>query len=407
MKSKINNQIFIMLSLIAMTVIFMSISPVLATEQTVYVNANSGHDYWDGSSVSHPKQSIGSAVTNLNAGGTINIADGTYNGINNRNIIINKAMTLKGHNKDYTVLDAEAQSRFFKINTGIKVNISGLTFKHGKSDKGGAIINNGYLTITDCKFTGNKAISGDGGAIYNSHGTGKVNYSTFTYNSAPNSAAILNSWGSLNLYKCTFKYNKATLGYGGAVQNYYGSLTATNSNFEANSGPQAGAILNDHGTAFNIIQSKFTGNKALTGYGGAIYNYYGPLNIQLSSFTGNRAYKRGGAVINGNSILNIYKCSFIGNKVTLGYGGAISNSRGILKVSKSTFKYNSAAKGLSVYNYYSSGKLNYCQIIGAGNQIFTYLGSFNASYNWWGSNKNPSSRVSGGVIVAPWSSRPL
>jgi predicted outer membrane repeat protein len=407
MKSKIYNQKFMILSIMAMAVIFMSISPIFASEQTVYVNANSGHDYWDGSTASHAKQSIGSAVTNVNAGGTINIADGTYNGINNRNIIINKAMTIKGQNMDRTILNAEVQSRFFRINTNTKVSISGLTFKNGKSDKGGAIINNGYLTLTYCKFIGNKATTTDGGAIYNYHGTGKVNYSTFTYNSAPNSGAILNAWGSLNLYKSTFKYNKATVGYGGAVQNYYGSLTVTNSNFEANIGPQAGAILNDHGTAFNIIQSKFTGNKAWTGYGGAIYNYYGPLNIQLSSFISNRAYKRGGAISNGNSILNVYKSSFAGNKVTFGYGGAIANSRGTLKASKSSFKYNSASKGLSVYNYYSTGKINYSQIIGSGNQIFKYLGSFDARYNWWGSNKNPSGRVSSGVKVSPWSSRPF
>ncbi len=97
----------------------------------------------------------------------------------------------------------------------------------------------------------------------------------------------------------------------------------------------------------------------------------------------------------------------MGNKVTAGYGGAIANSRGTLKASKSSFKYNSASKGLSVYNYYSTGKINYSQIIGSGNQIFRYLGSFDARYNWWGSNKNPSGRVSSGVKVSPWSSRPL
>jgi predicted outer membrane repeat protein len=389
-----------------MAVIFLGISPVLASEQNVYVNSISGNDNWAGTLV-HPKKSIKSAVVDVNSGGTIHIANGIYQGTDNRDITINKYMSITGTHKDYSILDAQNQGKLFIIYSGIKVSISSLTFKNGNSEQGGAIRNSGDLTVTNCKFTGNKATNADGGAIFNYHGVGKINYCTFFGNTAPNSGAILNNKGSLILYKSTFKDNKATIGYGGAVQNYYGSLKVTDTNFETNSGPQAGAILNDHGTTFNVINCKFTGNKAWTGYGGAIYNYYGPLNIQLSSFTGNRAYKRGGAISNGNSNLNIYKSSFVGNKVTLGYGGAIANSRGKLIASKSSFKYNSASKGMSLYNYYSTGVLNYSQIIGAGNQIYNYLGSFDARYNWWGSNNNPSSRVSSGVRVSPWSSKPF
>lgn len=446
-----NRLVLFPILIISMVFIFSCHITAVSAASTVYVDAAHGNDAGSGN-YSNPKKTIGTAVNTVSSGGTVYINDGTYQGSSNHDIVIYKNMKIIGENNKYTVIDAQMEGNIFVVKSGVSLTISSLTLKNGRSTIGGAIYNNGNLNVQNCIFTSNsatqdggaiksgvnslvishslfnynsapqggavssymgtlsssyniftknRATADDGAAILNSKGKAKLTNDNFSYNSGVISGAVSNAKGSISLNGCNFVSNTATVGYAGAVQTYYGPLTVVGCHFTSNQAPQGGALLDDHGS-LTVTNSKFTGNKATTGYGGAVFNYYGTGTLNVCSFSSNTAKVRGGAINNGNANLNIYKCSFLGNKVASGNGGALANSRGNIKVTSSIFRYNQAVKGVSIYNYYGSGTVTNSQILGSGNQIFNYIGSINAKYNWWGSNSNPSSRVSTGVTVSPW-----
>jgi predicted outer membrane repeat protein len=232
----------------------------------------------------------------------------------------------------------------FDVDSGAKVNLTGLSL-YGKGGDGWGIYDYyGNLTVDHCTFSNlygqdgggienyygtvtvkNSTFSGDhayyGGGIYNYEGKlsvenstfyddhayygggGIYNYSpyavtvsnsTFNWDSAYNGGGIDNAYGPLTVKSCYFSYDSAT-DYGGGIYNeHYGNLTVSNSTFYYNHAYYGGAIAND-GYA-TVSYSTFTDNYAC--YGGAIYND-GYLTVKDSSFSGNHAY------LSGNSIYNI------------------------------------------------------------------------------------------------------
>ena len=219
--------------------------------------------------------------------------------------------------------------------------------------------------------------------------------------------------------------------YGGAILNDVGSnLTIIDSNFTDNSinntsGCLGGAITNSGN--LNIITSTFTNNTAtgtVCGGGGAIYNMIGNLTVLKCSFTNNKATtgttgndSGGGAVYNAQGIVTINSSTFNSNTAngTNGHdngGGAITNyMSGSLNVTNSTFINNKAVGanfyGGAIYNSYGAiSEIHFNEFYGNvafnGSDINCFSGSIDARYNWWGSNSNPSGKVSGNVDINNW-----
>ena len=368
---------------------------------TIYVN-NSGSDSNNGSSWQYAKKTIKNATGTVASGGTVYIASGTYKGDNNRKITINKNLTIIGNGKDgtgNTTIDAEHDDYIFYIDSGFNVTILNLTLQNGEAhdtldghdgDPGGAIYNNGTLTVQNCNFLNNRAKDGDspntgsgigkggnGGAIY-SAGTLTILSCYFESNHAGkggdatpasdakdggNGGAIYSA-GTLTIQNCTFKNNYAgdgggnsgcpgswgaSGGYGGAIYIYKGTVTITDSNFNGN---HAG---NGH-------------NGGNAGYAGAVYNN-GTLTLQncnlTSNFAGNGGSTKdqkngqdggnGGAIYSCNT-LTIQNCIFDTNYAgnggnagdkeggNGGDGGALYNT-GHASITDSNFNGNYAGKG--------------------------------------------------------------
>lgn len=223
---------------------------------------------------------------------------------------------------------------------GGTLNIEGTTFENNKAmtANGGAVYFEGNsLTVGDgCTFENNTAEKGYGGAVY-SKAPLTVNAATFDQNSAKKGGAVFVAKGgdssindgatftkntstsdgaavcvyedgsnmvgadSLTIGKATFKENKSTGGYGGAV--YAGLIKKVDINgatFENNEALRGAATcLKDYNEA-NVNGATFTTNKAVSdenhsNQGGAIYSNFehfvdgGTLNINGSTFTGNEA----------------------------------------------------------------------------------------------------------------------
>ncbi len=213
-------------------------------------------------------------------------------------------------------------TQVFSVSSGTHtLTIANLAVSN-RSGYDAAISNSGALTATNCTFSGNRDLGGDGGAIHNG-GTLTVTNSTFSGNS--------------------------TSDYGGGAIYNAGTAIVTNSAFTGNN---SGAIYNASGTLI-VTNSTFSGNRAGNYGGGGIYNAYGTLTVTNSTFSGN--YGEGGAISSAGT-LTVTNCTFSGNHADGdlgGYGGAIFN-RGTLTVTNSTFSANSAAGvGGAIYNLHT------------------------------------------------------
>lgn len=165
------------------------------------------------------------AVMNAEDGDTILVAAGTYTGTNNKNINIDKHLTIESEDGPFnTVIDMEGSGRAFliaELNQTNIVKIEGFTFVNGYADEnidfggnGGAIASwQSQLTIWRCIFDRNEATY-SGGALYIEGGNSElvqVNTSIFSNNLASVGGGIyIRENVYPNIINCTIVKNNAT-----------------------------------------------------------------------------------------------------------------------------------------------------------------------------------------------------
>jgi predicted outer membrane repeat protein len=357
-------------------------------------------------------------------------------------------MSIIGESQKNTIINGQQSGKsIFKIGSGLNVTIANLTLTDGTSDNGGAIYNEGTLTVTNDTFNTNTAGNvGSGGAIYNDFSL-TVNKSTFTGNYAQDGGAI-SSDDSLTVANSTFTNNFGL--YGGVIWNF-GDSTINNNIFTNNNGDYGGVIYNEHISTIFVINNTFTKNQAPNGavifnygtstetnntfnnntagygsggainnlgtstetnntfnnnsawYGGAIANQ-GTSTETNNTFNNNSAWT-GGAIANPGNLI-VKNSNFINN--TAHYGGAIFDDY-TLNVTESNFTNNTATQGGAIYIDGSSGpvNVNFNRIVGNtpnSNELYAYNNrAVNATLNWWGLNTSPENEISGtSVTYTPW-----
>jgi hypothetical protein len=288
---------------------------------------------------------------------------------------------------------------------GVGIKISGVHFKNGLAEEGGAIFNfNGNLTLESCTFDGNTAE--EGGAIYHYSNYSGVSYlgnlklesCAFDGNTADLGGAIYHYGGNVTMESCTFNDNESTTGYGygGAIYNGSGSaMTILDCAFDGNTAMNVGGAIDNRGS-LTIESCTFNGNESTStttgsGYGGAIYNN-AILTIRGSKFDGNTTGVVGGAIHNAGSLL-LESCIFNGNKslTGTGYGGAVYSTNS-LTILGCTFYGNTAQSGgaVFVHPYEPSettltltGNLFYGNsAVSIYDEVYVYTGTaVNVSYN--------------------------
>ena len=413
------HKILIIALLLSLFIILTSVSGVHAAS-TVYVNVTGGNDSNDGS-INHPYKTIEQAMKNVDENGTVKIADGTYKGKGNTNLTISKNMKIIGKHQKKTIINGEGVNWIFKVIKGVNVTIMNLTLANGTAGSGSTIYNQGTCNIRDCTFTGNKA-SKNGGAIYNLGIIGTVSGCTFKGNTANwggaifndnrysigriagcifisngasvNGGAIYNIGTVNNMNNCIFTSNAASIN-GSAVFNWGTIINLNSCTFRSNTVGQCGGAICNYGIC-NVKHSTFTNNKGTETYssGGAIYND-DIFTVSDCTFKGNTS-NWGGAIANAGTMETLSSCTFVGN-IANRYGGAIY-TYGICNVTSCTFKDNTATRnGGAIYAngdmFITVLTVHFNRFVnnnaGTGNAIYSYDGSLDARYNWWGSNENP------------------
>ena len=214
--------------------------------------------------------------------------------------------------------------------------------------------------------------------------------STFNNNTAVNGGgAIKSGSGMMLIVGCLLSNNTVTNGAGGALFSYSGNLTVDDCVFDCNSASTSGGAICAQGTS----------------------SVLSVVNVSGSTFNNNTAATDGGAIKNGACSMTVHNC-LLSNNTANGYGGAINNYKGSLKVTSSNLIKNVAKiKGGALFNYGSNIIVKFCTIIennasGVYDMHSSGNGFVNASYNWWGSNTNPSERVSNDssspINIGPW-----
>jgi len=281
-------------------------------------------------------------------------------------ITINKDITIDG--KGHTI-DAKNLGRIFSIGEGFTVTLTNATLINGKADKGGAIYNDGSLTLSDVKLSDNAA-DNYGGAVFN-NGHLVVGNSVFDSNDVLNrgsasvdygGAAIYNWYdGVLTVSGSNFTNNIKNYKNGdrlvGAVATI-GDATISDSCFVNNAGRWGGAIsasgyliAGDDVNTLTVSGSTFKENGGL--YGAGIFVAGSDFTVSDCVFDKNTAFGKGNMTPNNNNGAAIVVTdtgkditgaitgsNFTNNKAQ--YGGAIYICEGNIKITDSEFVNNSA-----------------------------------------------------------------
>lgn len=243
----------------------------------------------------------------------------------------------------------------------------------GSDGRGGAIYNNGFLTVSDTLFTLNNGLVA--GGIYNNSNTTTISGSTFSHNISRDDGGAVYNAASATMLIDTSVFDSNTIGYAGGLTNYgtmsidqsvisnhsspknaggitlagTGVLTLTDSTVSGNFAKQNGGGMFANGSDAAITNALFANNSAST-HGAAIYVNKGTITVEGSTFTGNSASNSGG--IYNNSNLIVEDSDFTGNYAMLAPG--IYNQAGTATVSGSTFANNVSGDDASVL-YNNSG----------------------------------------------------
>ena len=345
-------------------------------------------------------------------------------------VAINKNIRIDG--KGHTI-SAEDLGRIFSIGEGFTVTLTNATLINGKATEGGAIYNDGSLTLSDVKLSDNAADS-YGGAVFN-NGELVVSDSVFDSNDIVNrgsasvdygGAAIYNWYdGILTVSGSNFTNNIKNYKNGdrlvGAITTI-GNATVSGSNFVNNSGRWGGAIsatgaeLRKNSSTLTVSNTIFKDNSAL--YAGAVYIWGSNYNIADCVFDNNTAFGKGNMTPNNNNggALVVSQVSrfnepitgtisgskFTNNKAQ--YGGAAYFNKGFVTITDSVFENNVAtAEGGAVDFSHASVKdlvvsINNSSFVGnkapVAGAIFTNVDSKITNSNF---TKNTASK--GGAVL--------
>jgi len=153
----------------------------------------------------------------------------------------------------------------FSIGSSSNVTFDHVALTHGNSDVfGGAIDNQGQVTLTACTLANDQALYGGGLVNDGSGSKATLTACTFSNDSAQYAGGILNE-GTLTLTNCTLYKNSAQY-QGGGIYGYGGSgpMTLTNCTLDMNSaGNQGGGIINN--TTLNLTNTLIALNTATAG----------------------------------------------------------------------------------------------------------------------------------------------
>jgi uncharacterized repeat protein (TIGR01451 family) len=389
------------------------------------------------------------AADNLGGANTINLPAGDYkltipNGAaaldapatGDFDVNSGVTLTITGAGASSTTIDANYIDRAFAVHSGAGLSISGVTIEHGvqneqdpsaysgQEGEGGAVYNDGSLSIsssvltddtaeqgggavyadasasatsiTNSIVTGDAATDGSGGAIYAESGSITLTGDTVTDNVVESEGGALfdeesgHTQGAVTISATTISDNVSYGEAGALYLDYAGATTVTASTIDDNisegGDDQGGAIFDENSGALSIGQSQISGNTATGGSsngGGAIFadNTEG-VSITGSTLDNDSAYQ-GGAVYTDGTDLSVSASTFSGDQAS--DAGAIylngSSTTASESITTSTFTDDDATLNGAGAVFDSRGSLSLTRSTFTGNDANYEGGAFEYDSN--------------------------
>lgn len=272
------------------------------------------------------------------AGDTVRLAGGVFT----ESVVFSKGAVIVGAGEAATTLSGAA-SRAITVNAGVQVTLDSLTLSNGPVSSGGAIWNDGTLSVLRASVTQTSAgAAGIGGGIYN-NGALTVEDTTVSAGVAQTGGGLYNdSAGSAVLTRVTIDGNQASLEGGGIFND--GSLTLIQSVVQNNSTTAAATTLGAGISNNGIITIESTSVAANTtsgyGVGGGIYTR-GQLEMRNSVVASNSAAEGGGINNEPPGRAVLARVTIRANDALSG-GGVFNSSSAGFSASESAIVSNSA-----------------------------------------------------------------
>ena len=321
----------------------------------------------------------------------INLPSGVYTLTHPEgDLFISGNIHLNGDGTESTIIDGNGQTRIFWLEQPTaQLTLSNLALRNGLHDFGGAILNKGLLTLDrvsihdnistfnggalmnagklhsfSTHFIANTASgSGFGGGLVHESGEAHLYLNTFFENHASHSGGAIFNQSLLFVNDTVFVKNTAAINGGGIETT--GPVHVARSSFDANTADDGGAISLHEGGVLTAYTTNFNDNLAIgldLGGGGAIFSYFGNIELNNTRFIKNVADGEGGGAIQNRGRLVIRDSDFLNNTARMhdtplldsadGFGGAILVIEGShVDISGSLFKNNDAGNsGGGIYN---------------------------------------------------------
>jgi hypothetical protein len=295
--------------------------------------------------------SVGSVASGA---GIVNFYDGAAHTIalGGTEFAVASSVTISAPGENALTISGNHASRVFSVASGVTAAVSGVTLSAGVAggfNGGGAIYNNGILTLTHCTLSGHTATNnGYGGAIFNA-GTLTIGSSTLSGNTADGG------------------------GHGGGLYSHSGTVAISSSSIAGNTaggGGSGGGIFNAANSTLTLLNSTVSGNAATGGNGsinegGGIFSL-GTLALINSTIANNAAsggtgsIDQGGGIIRAGGAMTLANCTVCGNSASLGTGGIAvgggiySNADLLPIVGNTIIAGNTAANGPDLVNPFTS-----------------------------------------------------
>ena len=192
---------------------------------------------------------------------TVTIPAGVTTQINLNGFIIDRGLT-----------ESAANGQVFHVSKGAKLTLSGLrgVITGGYAENGGAILNEGELTIYDITISGNHAAK-NGGAIWNSGTLTLEGTPTLTDNSAVEGGGLYNSQNASCTIDGVSITSNTVSGKGGGIANY-GAITFLGGSILSNQSTlDGGGVYIAKDASFAMKGGEIKYNKSSTNFTSGIY----------------------------------------------------------------------------------------------------------------------------------------
>ncbi len=225
-------------------------------------------------------------------------------------ITIPRNMTIEGTGSAMLTLDGQNTTRIIGNANNTVINLNNLRLTRGNAggSVGGAISNDGTMTLTGVVVDSSTAATG--GGFYNGR-TANINYTTISGCTAASGGGAVANAGTLSAYGSTFSGNTAT--FGGALlagpMSIFNNTTVSGNLATTN---KAGGIYIGSTERFETTNATITDNVSNGNLTGGIYSDGGVYQSRNSIVAGNRNGGGGGAPDVAGSILS-YGYNLIGS----------------------------------------------------------------------------------------------